>query len=1480
MLNKWRTFRVFVSSTFSDFIEERNALKERVYPRLSNLCESHGARFQAVDLRWGVSEDDARNQETMRICLAEIKRSQEVSPRPNFAILIGDRYGWQPIPEEISAEDMEILLEHLNSNQGDLNWQKNLLEQWYRCDENCVPAIYVLKPRIGALGEEESWAQTERQILEILRGAAQHLGWNDLPLQDPRHWRYFVSATGQEIIHGALSGPDASDHVLCFTRSITDVPINASQLFLSNYFDVDPETGQYDKFAHQGLKAIQTKLQNLLPESNLFSYISRWNTYSSIRRITMDHIDQFCNDFYEGFKKIILEQLVTQGEVDPLIVEFEEHNNYAINQRKYFRGREDILYQILKHVAFPESEVFVIEGKSGSGKSALMAKAAEVIRIQHPEATVIHRFIGVTPSSRVPLSLIDSLEQEITYQLDFHVENEFGGDDLFEDRLRVLREMLSSVSKERPLVVLLDAIDQLENDNKAGRFLRIFTEYFKNVCFIMSTTPEETESTRHCLLSVCRSVLISDLDIADAKEILGLWLDSIEGSATVARTFRQLQPLQMEYILGCFKYDPTPLYLRLVFEQTRHWRSWNMPGVGNTVLANSTQEVIEQFFGLMEKEHGKLAVAQTLSYLVIARDGLAENELIDLLSSQQDIMEEYRSRSPKSPISDILPTIVFSRMYHMLEPYLTKCASGDIQVLKFFHSAFIKACSSRYLDEISLPRFHSHIAHYFATQPFCFSVGSENFASSQRDRVYNFRKLIELPYQQVHGQMVNDYLKLLTNLRFIEAKCGAGLIYDLMNDLNLSLQTEGFLPTDKALIIQEFDSWLKRQAHILNYWPDSTFQQAANEPDGTVVQLKADEWLKEGYFGPWLKWVNRAQTLEGCLMILSEHTMSVKCCAFSPNGCLLLSGSEDTTLRLWDVETGRVNKILTGHSGTINACAFSCDGRFIVSASDDATLKIWNTESGMVIATLAGHTKPVRSCVFSPDGKRIVSSSVDGTVKGWDLKSGTIVMDLIDEAGFGFGCCRFSPDGNQVVAASNRAFVVWDAESGLVVTKQGSPGLIYSCNYSKDGHHLLLTSKHIPIMVCDTKTWDCQLLVTSIDEKVTYGEFSPDGRYIVSNSNNREGILTIRDASTGVELVTLPGHSQTVTHCTYSADGHRIASSSKDGTLRIWGVSIMNKDQLSVKRKPDSTLDIQTISTWNPHTGFKDAYQVLKSSLIRACAYSPDGDRIITGAIDGDLTIWDGKTGMAIKNLGFKSREISGCAYSPNALQIAVSSIDGEFYLLESDSGKVLFRWRGPSRSSSRCDYSSTGSHVAWTLEDKIYILDLLTGDSPMTLSGHTGSVLHCILSPDGRLLSSSSADGTVIIWDVNNAKEKMKLSGHFSVVRRSAFSPDGQRIVSVSDDQTVRIWNVMTGYEIRCLPVEIGLCKFCSVAANGNDVYLVGSTGLWGYFSDKWLHLAIPEDRTLNACAMSPDCHYLVVDTQEGRIRLSELMNFATLGD
>jgi WD40 repeat protein len=136
--------------------------------------------------------------------------------------------------------------------------------------------------------------------------------------------------------------------------------------------------------------------------------------------------------------------------------------------------------------------------------------------------------------------------------------------------------------------------------------------------------------------------------------------------------------------------------------------------------------------------------------------------------------------------------------------------------------------------------------------------------------------------------------------------------------------------------------------------------------------------------------------------------------AFSPDGKRIVSGSDDSTLKVWDTDKGQEVRSLRGHAGLVTCVAFSPDGKHLVSRGYDSTLKVWDAEKGQELLSLKGHTGAVLCVAFSPDGKRIVSGSYDGTLKVWKADKGQEVLSLNGQKG-GVLC----PDGKRVVNGSH-----------------------------------------------------------------------------------------------------------------------------------------------------------------------------------------------------------------------------------------------------------------------------------------------------------------------------------------------------------------------------------------------------------------------------------------------------------------------------
>ena len=128
-----------------------------------------------------------------------------------------------------------------------------------------------------------------------------------------------------------------------------------------------------------------------------------------------------------------------------------------------------------------------------------------------------------------------------------------------------------------------------------------------------------------------------------------------------------------------------------------------------------------------------------------------------------------------------------------------------------------------------------------------------------------------------------------------------------------------------------------------------------------------------------------AEALDGEALFTLENGTYVNSVCFCPDGRMVASGSQDTTVRLWDVETGACVRTLGGHGNTVNSVCFSPDGKTMASGSDDTTVRLWDAETGACVKTLEGHGDGVNSVCFSPDGRQVASGSRDATARLWPL---------------------------------------------------------------------------------------------------------------------------------------------------------------------------------------------------------------------------------------------------------------------------------------------------------------------------------------------------------------------------------------------------------------------------------------------------------------------------------------------------------------
>ncbi|MCA2867895.1 MAG: hypothetical protein IM448_09470, partial [Microcystis sp. M058S1] len=281
---------------------------------------------------------------------------------------------------------------------------------------------------------------------------------------------------------------------------------------------------------------------------------------------------------------------------------------------------------------------------------------------------------------------------------------------------------------------------------------------------------------------------------------------------------------------------------------------------------------------------------------------------------------------------------------------------------------------------------------------------------------------------------------------------------------------------------------------------------------------------------------------------LEGHDNSVLSVNFSPDGKTLVSGSDDKTIKLWNVETGKEIRTLYGHDNSVTSVNFSPDGKTLVSGSDDNTIKLWNVETGQEIRTLYGHDSYVSSVNFSPDGKTLVSGSYDKTIKLWDVETGQEIRTLYGHDNFVYSV-NFSPDGKTLVSGSNdKTIKLWNVETGQEIrTFKGHDSYVYSVNFSPDGKTLVSGSNDKTIKLWNVETGQEIRTLYGHDSYVWSVNFSPDGKTLVSGSNDKT--IKLWNVETGQEIRTLKGHDSSVYSVNFSPDGKTLVSGSYDKTI-------------------------------------------------------------------------------------------------------------------------------------------------------------------------------------------------------------------------------------------------------------------------------------------------------------------------------------------
>jgi hypothetical protein len=296
------------------------------------------------------------------------------------------------------------------------------------------------------------------------------------------------------------------------------------------------------------------------------------------------------------------------------------------------------------------------------------------------------------------------------------------------------------------------------------------------------------------------------------------------------------------------------------------------------------------------------------------------------------------------------------------------------------------------------------------------------------------------------------------------------------------------------------------------------------------------------------------------LSSLKGHSDWVRSVAFSSDGKTLISGSNDETVRLWDLETRQPIHILTAHEKRVKCVNFSQDGNMLVSASADSKIKLWDRKTGKcerTIATSSNSATILNAISISPNGGIIASgsASTQGLIKLWNLETGKRQAAIVAHNSSVLSLA-FSPDGQSLASGSKSGIIkLWhlsNVNEPLYIIDHAHLSDVLSLAISPDNQTLVSSGADRTI-----KLWN----LANGEKKpphILYGHagrvwcvaISPDNTKIASAS--ADYTIKIWDLHTGEQLNTLTGHLGEVRTVAFSFDGHLLASAGDDMQIRLW----------------------------------------------------------------------------------------------------------------------------------------------------------------------------------------------------------------------------------------------------------------------------------------------------------------------------------------
>jgi WD40 repeat protein len=510
----------------------------------------------------------------------------------------------------------------------------------------------------------------------------------------------------------------------------------------------------------------------------------------------------------------------------------------------------------------------------------------------------------------------------------------------------------------------------------------------------------------------------------------------------------------------------------------------------------------------------------------------------------------------------------------------------------------------------------------------------------------------------------------------------------------------------EAVAAREQEARLRREAELQSAVAEEARNQAWNE------KARADEkaeQLRHGLYFNQIRFANDAYEDDNLARMSS------------------LLDAAPADLRGWEwqrlrwLANQRV-RVLGEHGARVAAVGFHPDGKLLASASWDRTVKLWNLETGSLAGTIDAHRAPVNCLAFSPDGTLLATA----------------------------GGLTTPPGALEFRSERERPYFIriWDlATSRQVAVLRGHREVVNSLQFSVDGRRLvsaagapagamLDTGRDFSIRVWDVTTGEQKARITGFTQPVLAAVFTPDGQRVIARG--RSGELALFDAASGEQV-----------------------GSAGDITIDLGYVNL----DPGGTRLVTGRVGLPALHIWDAGWAGKPLDLDMPARAASAPTFSPDGQLLACGTMEGSIAVWDLRTSQAPRILRRHNNPVWTVAFSPDGRQIATGS--------------------GP-----RLPLATPAD------DNKVRLWSLAAPREDFALEGFRAAAKSIAVSADGSRVAADRDDAAIAIWETPPLHPAVVVPGPARGVRMLALSPDGTQLAAAGLDQSLRLWNVADGQE------------------------------------------------------------------------------------